>query len=403
MFGSTILEVVIGIVFVFLLVSIICSAIREMIEAAVKSRAAYLEYGIRELLHDKQGVGLANSFYNHPLIYSLFAGDYPGPLSIGRPSILVRGGKLPSYIPSRNFAMALMDIAARGQETDAISSNAMAPIVSPDSLRMNVRNLRNPAVQRVLLTALDSAQNDLSQVQASLEDWYNSAMERLSGRYKWATQWILFAIGIVLAVGLNVNTITVGEYLYRDDAARAVIVARAEAAARDSTLLRATSTQARAELDSLRLPIGWTEGWGAPRQGTGPMAVGVWNNWFGPITGWLLTALAATLGAPFWFDVLNKITMVRSTKKPVEKRPEELLEDRQRSKPQTLVVYGTGAGAAARDGGVPAEGGAAVRPSLVVGPEFSPPESADALDGCGALIEDETTDEELPAADGGVA
>ena len=59
MFGSGILEVAIGVIFVFLLVSIICSAIREGIEAWLKTRAAYLEHGIRELLHDLGGGGLA--------------------------------------------------------------------------------------------------------------------------------------------------------------------------------------------------------------------------------------------------------------------------------------------------------------------------------------------------------
>jgi hypothetical protein len=45
--------------------------------------------------------------------------------------------------------------------------------------------------------------------------------------------------------------------------------------------------------------------------------------------GWLVTALAIMLGAPFWFDVLNKFVVVRSTVKPHEKSPEEASEDRQ--------------------------------------------------------------------------
>ena len=39
--------------------------------------------------------------------------------------------------------------------------------------------------------------------------------------------------------------------------------------------------------------------------------------------GWLTTALAIMLGAPFWFDVLNKFMIVRSTVKPDEKSPAE--------------------------------------------------------------------------------
>ena len=50
---------------------------------------------------------------------------------------------------------------------------------------------------------------------------------------------------------------------------------------------------------------------------------------FSAIIGWLITALAVSLGAPFWFDLLNKFMVIRSTVKPHEKSPEEASEDRQ--------------------------------------------------------------------------
>jgi hypothetical protein len=45
--------------------------------------------------------------------------------------------------------------------------------------------------------------------------------------------------------------------------------------------------------------------------------------WFLKAIGWIITGLAISLGAPFWFDTLNKIMIVRSTVKPHEKSPEE--------------------------------------------------------------------------------
>src|SRR4051794_5082858 len=114
MFGSEILEVAIGIVFVFVLVSTLASAIREGIEAWLKTRASYLEFGIRELLQDREGTGLCSELFNHPLIQNLFQGEYvPRPAS-KKP--LKGGGSLPSYIPSRNFAVAILDVAARGPQ-----------------------------------------------------------------------------------------------------------------------------------------------------------------------------------------------------------------------------------------------------------------------------------------------
>jgi hypothetical protein len=39
--------------------------------------------------------------------------------------------------------------------------------------------------------------------------------------------------------------------------------------------------------------------------------------------GWLLTIVAASLGAPFWFDLLNKFINIRSTGKAPEEDPKK--------------------------------------------------------------------------------
>lgn len=393
MFGSAILEVAIGIMFIYILMSIICSAIREGIEAWLKTRAAYLEYGIRELLHDTKAEGIAKSFYNHPLIYSLFADEYKPSASDKRPSVLANGANLPSYIPSKNFALALMDIAVRGPDTDALSSDASAPVVSLAAVRMNILNLKNEAVQRALLTAVDAAQGDLNKAQANIEAWYDSAMDRVSGWYKRSTQWILFCIGFLVAAGLNVNTITIADFLYRDDAARAAMIARADTAATDIAFLSRNYDQVKKDLDSMTLPIGWTAGWGAPRRGNEPYSEGYWNDWIAPFLGWLLTAFAAMMGAPFWFDVLNKVMVIRSTVKPHEKSPEEASEDRQFPTQRTAETMGAGQGGAVA--------GASPLPPGKNTLSLTDDESG--IDGCDVDIVNVTSDEDLPAAEGGVA
>jgi hypothetical protein len=399
MISLEILDVAIGMIFVYTLVSVICSSIREGIEAWLKSRAAYLEYGIRELLHDTTAQGIARSIYNHPLINSLFPGRYEPTGSGAPPGIFANGSNLPSYIPAKNFAVTLMDIAARGPDTDAVSSDPSAPVISLESVRANVLNINNEPVQRVLITAIDSAQGDLNKAQANIEDWYNATMDRVSGRYKRATQWILFWIGLVVAVGLNVNTITIADFLYRDDVARAAIVKRVETATADPAFPDLSYEQATKELGSLGLPIGWDAGWGAPRRGA---IGGPWNDFFGPILGWLMTALAATMGAPFWFDLLNKIMVIRSTVKPHEKSPEEASEDRQLPAQRPQENVGTGqppTGGAA--GGTSTTAPLFAQPEVVSG--ASPRDAESSLDGCSVDINDVTPDEELPLAEGGVA
>jgi len=61
---------------------------------------------------------------------------------------------------------------------------------------------------------------DINKLQANLEAWYDSAMDRASGWYKRSTQWIIFAVGLIVAAVMNINTITIADYLYTNDTAR---------------------------------------------------------------------------------------------------------------------------------------------------------------------------------------
>ena len=76
MLGSDTLEIAIGLIFVYLVLSLICSAINELIEGLLNARAANLERGLRELLADPAGTGLVKAIYEHPLIHGLFKGTY---------------------------------------------------------------------------------------------------------------------------------------------------------------------------------------------------------------------------------------------------------------------------------------------------------------------------------------
>ena len=86
------------------------------------------------------------------------------------------------------------------------------------------------------------------------------------------------------------------------------------------------------QLKRLALPIGWDSGVeGKQFPGLHFWEGHFWTGWKEQfrehILGWLLTALAISLGSPFWFDLLNKFIVVRSTVKPKEKSPEEKSKD----------------------------------------------------------------------------
>ena len=181
-------------------------------------------------------------------------------------------------------------------------------------------------VGKPLVSMITMAGNDAVKLQKSVEDWYNSGMDRVSGWYKYKTQWMLFAIGLVIAVAINADTIHIVKQLSQDSTLRASIVAAAESA-KEPQIDQGLSTEARIDaakrslhdVNDLGVPLGWHHG--------------DWSADHAPnlILGWLLTAIAISLGAPFWFDTLNKIMVIRSTVKPREKSHDEGSKDKSKS------------------------------------------------------------------------
>lgn len=312
MFDSAVLDTVAGVVFVLVLFSTVCAALRESVEALLKTRASYLEYGIRELLNDKGAGGLVEQLYTHPVVSGLFAGDYK-PVDMHARSLFSWGRRnLPSYIPAKNFASALIDIAVRGPVGNQPLA-AQPGRIDLDTIRQSAASIQNDRVARVLLNAVDLAEGDINRALANIEAWFDSGMDRVSGWYKRLSSRIIFGIALVLAVLLNVDLVRISRELYNDDGQRAVVLAYAQSTMPDETMLK-DRKQAFDLLRDKTFPVGWDE---EPAREVG----------IGNVLGWLFTAFAATLGAPFWFDVLNKVMVIRATVKPHEKSREERSQD----------------------------------------------------------------------------
>lgn len=364
MFNSEALEVAVGMAFLFLFVSIICTAVKEWLEGVFKWRAMDLERALRALLADADG-SLTSLLLRHPLLDSLFAGHYDPKqlrsswLTPGKRSLHMRLSQrrhLPSYIPAAQFATALIDSVLRGPMPDADAGADSPPAtLSADALRQRALALASPHLQRVVLTALDHSAGDLALVRANIEQWFNGSMDRASGWYKRRTQAILFMLGLGTAVVMNIDALHVMQRLILDKTFREVVVKQAagveDPQAGAASPSRQRMVDAKHALRDVGMPVGWRD-WTAPPDQ--PAVTGItaslplplqlcapiegsacerrqWSGagWWLVIAGWLVTAFAVMLGAPFWFDLLNKFMVIRSTVKPHEKSQEEASEDRQ--------------------------------------------------------------------------
>jgi hypothetical protein len=318
MFGLEMLDVAIGLTFVYLLLSLVSSAVREAGEAWFKSRGRFLERGMLALLESSgartdTAHQLVESLYNHPRIYGLFEGRYV------RPDVKRSGAdsrRLPSYIAANTFSDALIDTVARRCRNVPSRANVI------DRLRLGAEALDNESIRSVILSAINSSGGDTAAVRSAIEAWYNAGMDRVAGWYRRRTHWIVIGIATVITIGLNVNTITIFRSLEQNSALRESIVQQASTTGANASL---TGEQAKQELSKVSLPIGWTNvAWPATGQWTTGqnLIAGVMA-----LAGWALSIFAISLGAPFWFDILNKFIVVRATVKPTEKSPNEPSKD----------------------------------------------------------------------------
>jgi hypothetical protein len=260
------------------------------------------------------------------------------------------------------------------------------PRLTVAALRAYATALPDQRLSKIMLTAIDGAKGDVDVVRKNLEGWFDSTMDRVSGWYKRRTQKYLFWIGILSAVFLNVDSITIAQRLTNDKTLREAIVATAKTqSTTPASGENKTYDQLATEVRSIGYPIGWkglypqpqmcqavvapptkpaakpgdsaaakpAEGSAAkpgeavaakPADASATKAADpsakkpdgygqlfyetlfeapgcTFDLWALPrtIAGWFVTAFAIMLGAPFWFDVLNKFMVVRSTIKPSER------------------------------------------------------------------------------------
>lgn len=287
--GSPAIEIAIALSFVFFLLSVIVTACTEIVAWATKQRAKQLIKGIEGLIGDPE---VAAQVLEHPLVQS----DNTTPPD----------EKQPSYVSARNFAMALMDTVRQGGQTF-------------EALKANVATLPEGALKAQLEGLLTETESDVAAFRKSVEGWFDDAMDRVSGWYKRWSQWWTLGIAIVVAVGLNASTVRIVEHLAKEPAVRTAVVGQAEAAGEAEQPEAADTPKeagekieaAYSELGDLKLPLMWSDE-NVPDDPKG---------WGLTAIGWALTVVALTLGAPFWFDTMGKLSRLRSAGRRPEDEP----------------------------------------------------------------------------------
>ena len=289
MLDSAPLEVVVGLVFVFFVLSLICSSINEFVAYALRWRSETLREGVENLLSgtptiSTEGARLARAVHEHPLIQGMIR---PG------------SHRWPSYVPARTFVSALLSLGQPG----AVAAGGRSAAES-------IAAIENEHVRSALTGLLQRAGGDARKFEVLAEEWFDDSMERVSGWYRRKVQLALTVIATCLVLALNVDTVQMVRNLWTDQAVRNAVVASATAEAgapRAQPDIRNVAETVES-LEALEIPMGW-RGQNDPR----------WDDWTwypSKLLGLLMTVAALTLGAPFWFDVLSKFARLRASGAP---------------------------------------------------------------------------------------
>ena len=226
----------------------------------------------------------------------------------------------PNYIELVNLAK---------QEGDAAWSalDNLQQAVIPPRLRNSLSTLASRAEIKV-----EAAGSEIQQFQREIESWFNNGMERASGVYRRNVKGVGLMVGFAIAFIINADTLYMFQRLSTDQAIRNSIlqtadqievrnIDTAEALAEELSVnelsdrlegnFRSIGTALEDTLSAYPLPLGRAQALMDEQKEAQ-------KNWPVPILpkrliGWGITALALSMGASFWFDLLRKVTSVRAS------------------------------------------------------------------------------------------
>ncbi|MCC6280114.1 MAG: hypothetical protein IT262_05925 [Saprospiraceae bacterium] len=298
----TTLNIVIGLVFILLLFSLLTSTVLDVIASILSLKAKNLRYTLENMLGDK-----VDDFIQHPLFRQIsYATNRRAKLSTYY---------LPDAVSKDTFTSILHDLM------DAAHT---------DGLAEKINHLKDSDMKRMMQFMLRQSDGNLQAFKAQTERWYDEVMVRNSAWYKRTMKWWAFGVGFALAAILNADTIQMYQNISTNPVTQDMLMALATdyAERTDSVTgptLNLTLEQAVGkvdsvlhEIDKVRSPIGL--GWNSEEADRNLP----W--WLVKLAGLLITAIAVTFGAPFWYDLLKKLLpiSVKSEKSPETVAPADV-------------------------------------------------------------------------------
>jgi hypothetical protein len=331
-----VITIAVGVSFLFLVFSLVVSAINEGLVGLTSLRAKVLWTTLR---HVSAPEGDRNSRLTLSgmvgLLFSVGKSD-PRPREAGVDSLPVEAVAEPGS-GGDAFLASVLDQTRRFESgTRRSRLKQVSPVVvsraivelgdmtarAPELLEQIRAAVRGTQLERPVAAAISEAGNDIEKFRAAIEGWFDSRMQALSSLYKMWSRWILLCIALVVAFVVDVNPVVAVDLLRKDTALAQATVDQATAFAANEQLpisgcpsaSTATTSPGSDALQTcyqaIRNAVARTRALPPPLSfshfGRGDERA--WQY----IAGCLVGAVAISLGAPFWFDVLRRLMSLRS-------------------------------------------------------------------------------------------
>jgi hypothetical protein len=267
------LDVFVSLITIYIVLALTVSALTEIFTRLVGLRSIGLKSGIRSILQDPNVKGLSDEtkmFWNSGIIKSATDGD-----------------SSPNSMDALTFATATlttagMDVARNAGQAKTMIANA--PI--------------NSHLKDVLSGLADRSLSRGTTLHDELAQHFDATMEKIGRWYRHWTQGIAFVLALVFTVYVNANTLDLLHQLTAQPASR-LELAKIQASLSTDPADHARAISNLKDLDAIITSDTLSGSTLRPELAKDP---------FRTIIGLLITILAVSLGAPFWFDVLARIS-----------------------------------------------------------------------------------------------
>jgi hypothetical protein len=284
---SAILEVSVGLVLVFYILSQVSSSITSWVSKVTQMSARKLEEGLADLFDDPEKLG---DVMNHPWVRML------RPKKLNLVGDIVEEefdnwweGKRVTWIPSETFAKVVADVLAPGED-------GLGDI---NDIRRAIMALAAGKLKSHLLGMVNKSVGSVDEFRSNVEAWFNDAMGGVSQVYKQNTKQIVLFTAFLLTFSLNVDTIAIVRALWNAPTTRAIAAAMAdEILAKDPAEIPLAEIPELVEsIEVIGIPILWRAEYFPQNSQEG----------FYKVVGLLVTWIATSQGSPFWYDVLKRL------------------------------------------------------------------------------------------------